>query len=194
MADSQLRLNLSAGESLPTGLCWLIEKGYLTLWSANQGDGPTPLGIWGPGELVMPSLLGLEAVQLLSLTAVTVREWSASPDDEHRCLEQIVHQLATLLQLAQIRRADQRLHALLRWLGERFGDMHAEGVTLSFNAINLTHRNLADLAGLTRVTVTKTLIRFRQEGILSRHGQDDVLLLRAERTPPGGQPGSPPAD
>ena len=45
--------------------------------------------------------------------------------------------------------------------------------------MNLTHRRLAELAGMTRVTVTKTLSRLRQEQILISDGTDE--LLRPER-------------
>jgi len=45
--------------------------------------------------------------------------------------------------------------------------------------MNLTHRNLAEITGMTRVTITKALIRFRQEGILSKQGSDE--LLRTDR-------------
>ena len=42
--------------------------------------------------------------------------------------------------------------------------------------MNLTHRHLADIAGTTRVTVTKALTRFRQEGSLLKEGTDELLL------------------
>jgi len=43
--------------------------------------------------------------------------------------------------------------------------------------MNLTHRNLAEMTGMTRVTVTKALIRFRQEGRIARQGDDELLRL-----------------
>jgi hypothetical protein len=45
--------------------------------------------------------------------------------------------------------------------------------------MNLTHRNLADISGLTRVTVTKAMSQFRQAGTLVREGEDDWLFPRA---------------
>ena len=61
------------------------------------------------------------------------------------------------------------------WLGERFGRVSSRGVSLSFNDMNLTHRHLAELSGTTRVTVTKALARFRQEGSLIKEGADELL-------------------
>lgn len=77
--------------------------------------------------------------------------------------------------LSRIRRAEVRLFQLLLWLGERFGRVSSRGVSLSFDEMNLTHRHLAELAGTTRVTVTKALARFRQEGSLIKEGTDELL-------------------
>jgi CRP-like cAMP-binding protein len=176
---------LSAGESVPTSLCWIIEDGYVLLTADNDDGHTTTLGIWGPGELVLPMLLGRPSVHLSALSAVKVQGWSATAEEEVHYLKQQLAQLATLLQLAHIRRAETRLHKLLLWLGERFGQTSSRGVSLSFNALNLTHRNLAEITGMTRVTVTKALIRFRQDGLLTKQGQDE--LLRRDDRPKGDQ-------
>ena len=41
--------------------------------------------------------------------------------------------------------------------------------------MNLTHRQLAEMASVSRVTVTKTLGHFRQQGWLARVGELEVL-------------------
>ena len=63
MSDRSLRLKLGAGESLPGNVCWRIDDGFLRLarWS-GQSDEPLTLGIWGPGDLVVPALIGVESV------------------------------------------------------------------------------------------------------------------------------------
>ena len=175
MAHRRLKLSLSAGEPLSTSLNWRIEVGCVVLTSWNDEEHPATLGIWGPGELVIPSLLGGQSLQLLSLSAVQVQEWTPSAEERQQVLSQQLLQLVKLLELSRIRRAEVRLYSLLLWLGERFGRVGSQGVSLSFNAMNLTHRNLAEITGLTRVTVTKALIRFRQEGRLSMRGHDELL-------------------
>jgi CRP-like cAMP-binding protein len=42
--------------------------------------------------------------------------------------------------------------------------------------MNLTHKALADISGLTRVTVTKMLNRFKQEGLLQQVSKDDLFV------------------
>ena len=179
MAQRQLKLRLSAGESLPTSLSWIIDDGYVCLSAWNEDDSSTMLGIWGPGELVTPSVIKDRSLLLYSLSPVHVEEHVATAEEQHAFLYEQVQQLVTLLQLTRIRRAEERLFTLLLWLGRRFGRVNSQGVSLSFSAMNLTHRNLAEMTGMTRVTVTKALIRFRQEGRLCKQGSDE--LLRTER-------------
>jgi CRP-like cAMP-binding protein len=42
--------------------------------------------------------------------------------------------------------------------------------------MNLTHRGLADICGLTRVTVTKNLNRFKTLGLLEKVSEADLLI------------------
>lgn len=175
MSDRPLHIRLNPGELAPTDPCWMVQSGYVRLSCNNDADNSTTLGIWGPGEQVMPALLSIDGLQLIALSPVELRACEPTPEQERHCMHLQLQQLATLLQLARIRRAEQRLFHLLLWLGERFGQSSGEGVRLSFNSLHLTHRNLAAITGMTRVTITKALIRFRQEGRLSRQGREELL-------------------
>mgnify|MGYP006276539087 CR=1 FL=1 len=177
MAQRQLRLQLSAGELLPNSLSWLIEDGYVMLSSWSDDHTQTTLGIWGPGDLVIPALIRDRPLQLSSLSAVVVVERVATAEEQQAFLSQHVLQLTTLLELARIRSAEERLFRMLAWLGTRFGQVGNQEVSLPFSSMNLTHRNLADMTGMTRVTITKALIRFRQEGRLFKQGNDELLRL-----------------
>lgn len=65
--------------------------------------------------------------------------------------------------------------------GERMGDEHSgdghangAGAPISFK-MPLTHEELGNMAGLSRETVTRTLTKFRTEGLLEQKG--DVMTL-----------------
>lgn len=176
MPDRRLKLRLSAGESVPTAVSWLIEDGYLMVTSWCDQTEFTTLSIWGPGEVVIPTMIAAERVLLTSLSAVQVEEWSPTLEEQQRFQNAQIQQLTTLLLLTRVRPAETRLYRLLLWLGERFGRVSSAGVSLSFQDMNLTHKHLAEIAGMTRVTVTKALSRFRQEGKLGRQGSDELLL------------------
>lgn len=179
MMSRQLELSLHPGSTVPCNLSWRIEQGYLQVasWS-EQGESFT-LGLWGPGDLVIPSLMAFAPLQLVALSTARILE--ASPDAKEReaFLMLQSQQVATLLKLSRTRPAEARLFQLLTWMGQRFGRVSRRGVSLCFEEMNLTHRNLAEISGLTRVTVTKAISRFRQVGALVREGEDDWLLLDA---------------
>jgi CRP-like cAMP-binding protein len=139
------------------------------------------LGIWGPGDLVIPSLIGLEPIELITLSPVQVVESRASLQDERRFLIDQLGQASTLLLLSRVRPVETRLFRLLLWLGERFGRVSRRGISLSFQEMNLTHRHLAEIAGMTRVTVTKALSHYRQSGLMVREGEDELLLSESPR-------------
>ena len=179
MSDSILRLRLGAGEHLPCNLSWHVDDGYLRLSSWGEHAEQFTLGLWGAGDLVIPSLIGVQPLELTALSAVRVEAHEATAAEKQLFLEDQIQQASKLLQFTRVRPAELRLLKLLMWLGHRFGRVNSRGISLSFDDMNLTHRHLAELAGMTRVTVTKTLSRLRQEQILISDGTDE--LLRPER-------------
>ncbi len=175
MTQRDLRLYLSAGEVLPSSISWMLDDGYLWLSAWDEEESTTTLGLWGPGDIVIPSMFSDRHVQLRSLSAVKVEEKIVSEAEYQAFVSQQALQLASLLQISRIRQAEERLFRFLLWLGERFGRVNSQGVSLSFRDMNLTHRNLAEMTGLTRVTVTKALIHFRKEQRLCKQGNDELL-------------------
>ncbi len=179
MMSRHLELSLHPGSSVPCNLSWRIEDGYLQVASwGEQGESFT-LGLWGPGDLVIPSLITSSPLQLLALSAVRIQEASPSPEERESFLVLQSQQMSTLLKLSRTRPAEARLFQLLHWMGQRFGRVSRRGVSLCFEEMNLTHRNLAEISGLTRVTVTKAISHFRHTGALVREGADDWLLAEA---------------
>ncbi|MFN9646002.1 MAG: Crp/Fnr family transcriptional regulator [Cyanobacteriota bacterium] len=174
-----LELSLHPGSTVPCNLSWRIDQGYLQVasWS-EQGESCT-LGLWGPGDLVIPSLMAFSPLQLVALSTARILE--ANPDGREReaFLMLQSQQISTLLKLSRTRPAEARLFHLLTWMGERFGRVSRRGVSLCFEEMNLTHRSLAEISGLTRVTVTKAISHFRQVGALVREGEDEWLLPEA---------------
>lgn len=174
-----LQLSLQASASVPCHLCWRIDEGYLRLASwGERGEGIT-LGIWGPGDLVMPALIPIEPLQMLALSSSRVEEIEPSDQERQEFLIQHCLQTATLLRLSRTRPAEARLFQLLLWMGERFGRISSRGVSLSLEDMNLTHRHLAEIAGLTRVTVTKAMSHFRHKRFLIKEGCDELLVREA---------------
>ncbi len=176
MSRRCLRLSLRAGETLPVNVCWRIERGYLWLAHWRAEAEPLTLGVWGPGEVVIPALIGLSRLELRTLSAVVVEEDEPSSGMEREFLEDQLRQAAILLLLSRVRPAESRLLQLLDWFGTRFGTMTTQGVMLTFGKKTLTHQQLAEIAGMTRVTVTKALTHYRQAGVIVGQGGGSLLL------------------
>lgn len=179
MTSRHLQLSLQAGASVPCNLNWRIDDGYLRVVSCGDGGEPFTLGLWGPGDLVLPSLISVQPLQLLALSSARIEEVLPSAIEREGFLLDQSRQTTTLLRLSRVKPAGSRLFHLLLWIGERFGRVSSRGISLSFEDMNLTHRHLGELCGLTRVTVTKAISHFRQKGDLLKDGDDDLLSHEA---------------
>lgn len=175
MSARDLQLALEAGQSLPIHRCWRVNDGYLRATGRTDQTEIFTLGIWGAGEIVMPELLPQHGLELRALSPAMVHEWCPEPAEHHCCSTTHIQQMGMLLKLTHIRPVEARLFHLLIWLGERFGNSLEQGRSVPLEAMNLTHRQLAEMACVSRVTVTKGLGNFRQQGWLQRIGEAEIL-------------------
>jgi len=77
-------------------------------------------------------------------------------------------------------RAEQRVAALLVNLAERSGIQEDKGIRIS---VQLTHQDLADMAGLTKETTSRILSRFKKEQVISGSGKNCMIhnILRLQQ-------------
>ena len=178
-----LRLTFLANNSLPQSSHWTIEEGYVRTFAWDDEGDTITLGIWGPGEWVTTAYSSSQAIELQCLTPVVVTQFQPTAADIDQLLRRQVQNIEEIFQLNRIRSADQRLLALLTWIGGRFGQVSASGYRLSLKELNLTHQSLAELCGLTRVTVTKALSRYREIGTLQKLSPEDWFIPRSALAP-----------
>ena len=67
----------------------------------------------------------------------------------------------------------QRLTKLLVWLAQKFGTQVLQGVLIN---LRLTHQELADMIGSTRVTVTRLLNQLDKEKIIVRPCRFSIIV------------------
>lgn len=183
MPARPLRLTLRADDHLPADLSWRIDDGYIRANTWNEEGESITLGIWGPGELITPTGCAVTPYELISLTKVVVVECEPSESETLEFMRDLFTQTTQLLQIHRVRPADSRLLRLLHWIGARFGRVSSSGTTLSLEDMNLTHRQLAEIGGMTRVTVTKSLTRFRSKGQVIKVSEADLLVPRDTSLP-----------
>ena len=174
--SSTLRLTLLPNDVLPEGLSWRILDGTIrtATWD-TEGEAIT-LGLWGPGDWVTNAYSSLRPVDIQCLSTAVVEQLHPSDEEVIAFLQKQIRNTEEIFEINRIRSADERLLRLLLWIGSRFGQVSSRGHRFSLKDMNLTHKGLADICGLTRVTVTKNLNRYKALGILQKVSEADWLI------------------
>lgn len=148
------------------GILWKIDKGMVRTLTWSEEGTIITLGIWGPGDIVGKALSGIDPYQIecLGNTEVTIIPSHLTNETSGAMLKHI-QQAQELLGIIRRERVYFCLLQLLLWLGEKFGSKMEQGWSLD---LPLTHQDMADVIGTTRVTVTRLLKQFQDEGIIKR--------------------------
>lgn len=171
--EPQLKLKKFAARSLlptmPTG--WQIESGFVRTLSYLEDGTIVPLGIWRAGDIVGVSRSNqqiecLTNVEVLPATIVDVQQLNET-------LFAHLQQTEELMIIRSVRRIEPALIKLLGWLANRFGRKLDRGQLLE---LRLTHQDLAELLGATRVTITRSLQQLEQQGLIERLSVRQILL------------------
>jgi len=99
-------------------------------------------------------------------TIISKRDFYSMLFVHNKVLEKLLQILCSRLresweriQLLNLNNASQRMKMLFFTLSDEYGKKTAEGVTLN---IKLTHQDLADMAGMTRETVTRVIDKWQK--------------------------------
>ena len=140
---------------------WRIHSGYVRSLTWNAEGEPVPLGFWSVGDVVGYPLAQTCPYEAECITAVEAEYLSVShPLSREMVLGQI-RQSNSLLRIAHCRDSQQRILQFVCWLAEHFGTATATGIQIS---LKLTHQEIADSIGTTRVTVTRLLKALESKG------------------------------
>lgn len=159
------------------GFLWRIERGAVRTLTWNPQGTPITLGLWGPGDVVGTPLTRLDPYKIECLTRV---ELSLVPsqrwEEMFHALLAHAQQSEELMGIVRCDRVPIRLHQFLVWLAGKFGTRVEKGRRID---LRLTHQEIAEFIGTSRVTVTRLLKLFEQEGAIARQGRHFILLERA---------------
>ncbi|NEQ43572.1 MAG: Crp/Fnr family transcriptional regulator [Leptolyngbya sp. SIOISBB] len=162
----------------------IVCRGVVQLYTIQQDGSETLLGLAGPS---MPIGLPLTIVDPYWATALTdvdvlplaITEVESSPllmagICRHMMLR--LQQSEAWLAIAGKRLVADRLRHLLLLIAQEFGQVEPCGVRVP---VRLTHHQLATAIGTTRVTVTRLLKDFKNEGWLQT--QQRYLIVQFEQ-------------
>jgi CRP-like cAMP-binding protein len=136
------------------------------------------LGLWGPGSFVGKTLERVNPYQVECITPVQAVSFSTV--ESYQMAEILLSHLQQAQELSIIRsykRTDIMVLKLLAWLGNQFGKQTGTGQLID---VRLTHQDIADLLGTTRVTITRALNHLEQQGSVERLPVHRLLLREEE--------------
>lgn len=166
------------GELIPpeNSILWRIERGIVCASTWDEDGKSTILGYWGIGDIVGYSLSKVQPYHLECLNAVeaTIVAFEVLHQNIDALLSHI-QQVEELISIVNCKRVSIRVWQFLLWLSNKFGRELEQGKLVE---LAITHQEIADVLNTTRVTVTKVLQQFEDEGKLQRHKRKIILAMR----------------
>ncbi len=154
---------------------WKIESGSVRSLTWSEDGSIISLGFWGEGDVVGQPLTRVNPYQVECLSDVEVYrvEFDQCFDIKAVMLSHI-HQAQ---EFVRIRNGNihQRMINFLDWLAFKFGRTSPQGEVII--PLRLTHQEIAEVLGTTRVTVTRLLNQFQEEGMISCPERNYIVIL-----------------
>ncbi|HEY9629198.1 MAG TPA: Crp/Fnr family transcriptional regulator [Coleofasciculaceae cyanobacterium] len=131
-----------------------------------------PFGL--PLALIRPyQATALTDVDLMRVKMVEIEQSQVLAQGLFRHLSRRLQQTEAILAMVGYRRVEERLRHLLLLLVHEVGQPAPQGMRLS---VRLTHQQLANAIGTTRVTVTRLLSQLQEENWLIVGGDRHIIL------------------
>lgn len=153
---------------------WRIHSGVVRTYTYLNDSSIVVYGLWGEGDIISPLLSKSDSLQMECITDVRISPLYLDQLMEvNQALVNQTHELQELMTIKQYRPVNTALMELLKWLGSKFGHSTKNGISIE---LRLTHQQIAETLGITRVTVTRLLNTFEQEGSIDRSSNAKIIL------------------
>lgn len=163
---------------LPANQLWQIQTGVVRTTTWMEDGAMVTLGLWSAGDVLGRPLSSANPHQAECLTEVTAtllprEEWYCATD----ALIRHIRHSEELLEILHCPQVEASLLRVLNWLAQRFGQESKFGRQIE---LRLTHQELAELIGSTRVTVTRLLSSFERRGLIQRQQRRITVTQEGE--------------
>ncbi|MFM7441527.1 MAG: Crp/Fnr family transcriptional regulator [Snowella sp.] len=157
---------------------WKINSGVVRGYTWLEDGSVITLGLWGEGEGVSKTFAQIQPYQLECLTEVEafLIPWQNSPENINILLSHI-QSMQELVIIRSHKTVETMLMALFNWLGKKFGKETSQGQLID---LRLTHQDISDILGTTRVTVTRLLNQLEKQGVIERNPLHRFVLREEE--------------
>lgn len=160
---------------------WVVCRGVVQLGTLYDSGDEALLGLACPSmpfglplAFIRPyQAAALTDVDLMRLTMTEIEQSPVLAQSLFRHLTRRLQQTEAVLAMVGYRRVEDRLRHLLLLLKQEVGQPHPSGTRLG---VRLTHQQLANAIGTTRVTVTRLLSQLQEEGWLVIDSSRHILL------------------
>ncbi len=163
---------------LEKNFLWKIDKGVVRTMTWLEDGTIVTLGLWGEGDIVGRELSKAEAFEIECLTKVEVTAIYLNDFlSTYEVLLEHIQQSEELTIIRSYRTVDLMIIKLLGWLAIKFGHAVENGHLID---LRLTHQDIAEIVGSTRVTVTRILAQLEEQGLIQRLPMHMTLVQAQE--------------
>ncbi|WP_013323072.1 Crp/Fnr family transcriptional regulator [Gloeothece verrucosa] len=160
---------------------WQVYRGVAQLSQICTSGEEVLLGWVQPFTFFGLWLTHIESYQVKALSDLYLRWYALNEIENTPQLSQVMlNQLArrmrqteALLAIAGLKRVEERLQQLLILLKQELGQPGDKGTRIG---VRLTHQNIANAIGTTRVTVTRLLGDFQRQGIITLDSERHFII------------------
>ena len=172
------RLQLKRRAHLPSEISgfWKIHSGYIRTLTWSLDGECVSLGFWRPGEVIGAAIVQVHPYEAQCLSDVTVEYLGSHYRFSKEMVLAQVAQSNSLLRIVHCSQVEQRLLLFLIWLAQRLGKATPQGYLIE---PKLTHKDIAESIGSTRVTVTRLIKVLERAGRISWHSRERVIYHNA---------------
>lgn len=157
---------------------WKIDSGLVKGYTLLEDGSIVTLGVWSNGEIVSRTFTNIKPYELECLTEVkaSLVPWKKSEENIDLLLTYIqsVHELGII---RDYKTTDLMIIKLFDWLGKKIGKRVPHGKLID---VRLTHQDIADILGITRVTVTRNLNQLEKQGRIKQNSLHRFILNEEE--------------
>lgn len=145
---------------------WKLESGVVRTLTWLEDGTIVTLGVWGKGDTVGHAFSASEPYQIECITKVEAVAFSLENWQPFAgVLFEHLQQAKELMVIRSYKTVDMMVMKLLIWLSQKFGREVETGRLID---LRLTHQDIAEILGTTRVTVTRVLTQLEEQGLIQR--------------------------
>ena len=157
---------------------WKIHSGVIRGYTWLEDGSVVTLGLWGADDTLSKTFSRVQPLQLECVTEV-----QASLVLGQNTADMVQHLLSyaqvtqELLIIRSHKNVESMIMALFNWLGKKFGVGTSKGKLID---LRLTHQEISEILGTTRVTITRALSNLEKQGYIERERLHRFVLREEE--------------